>query len=370
MNYTKRKRHFTCKMNQFHHFLPTIFYTKNDFFHSIKMNQPNFTIIHKNNNYTLLSSFLRENLILTASSPSIPYTVNFNSSTPGPMTNDEFKNLFGQGTSNYSSLSIVKNKYDSTNLLSVTINSCQIQSKSAISTFIKLNKGEKLVLTKQKMFLQYQFCFDENFFWGMGGKLPGIGICEPPSGCTPQSESQGASIRLMWRGYDSTTQKYQSSSQTCNQDSNCSRGYLYAYIYHKLGKNTCGDYYNLSLNSPYGYPLEKGKWYFVTFFVNCGTQEKNGMFQIYLSDNEKKPGKLVASCNEIPMIPATQTKDILNWVFLFSVFRGGSTMGWSSDQNSEIYFKFFKMVEKSEELDYPIDFQTDLDQCSYNEDLG
>jgi hypothetical protein len=302
----------------------------------------------------------------------VPYSVDF-SSVPiegPPLSLTTFKDLFHQSLSTdyLARLSIVNTTQ---NVLCVTIQSCMIQSASGLSTFIKMNKGDALVLTQREMFLQYAVCFDQNFYWGMGGKLPGIGIVEPPSGCTPQSESKGASIRLMWRGFNSPTEKYTSDTTSCNTTSNCLLGYLYAYTYSKYGKNECGDYYNFSQDIPFGLSLQRDVWYTVTFYVDCGTPgNDDGQFQIFISKSQGR-GELVCACQDIPMIPSNESTDNLNWVFFFSTFRGGSTYGWSSEQDSRLYFQYFQMTPHKNELKFQdFDVQSDVRQCIYNPTLG
>ena len=306
--------------------------------------------------------------------PSIPYSVDF-SSVPvegPPLTLTTFKNLFHQSLSTdyLSRLSIV-NTTPTQNVLCVTIQSCMIQSVSGLSTFIKMNKGDALVLTQRQMFFQYAFCFDQDFYWGMGGKLPGIGVAEPPSGCTPQSESKGASIRLMWRGFNSPTQKYTSDATSCNTTSNCPLAYLYAYIYSKYGKNECGDYYNFAQETPFGVSLERNMWYTITYYVDCGTPgHDDGQFQVFLSKNQDR-GALVCACKNIPMIPSDEATENLNWVFFLSTFRGGSTYGWSSEQNSRIFFQYFHMTPDKNDLKHQdFEVQPDVTQCTYNPTLG
>jgi hypothetical protein len=147
-------------------------------------------------------------------------------------------------------------------------------------------------------------------------------------------------------------------------------GSLYAYLYSKEQINDCGDYYYCSEKCQKElYQIEKGIWYTITYKIECNDlNTKNGSIKMFVN------GKQVFYENEMELIPETCPDSEKNWVFQFSVFRGGSSNDWSvlsnnDDSNQKIYFSFLNIVNDPSLLYYPI--QETYKICSLlNQTLG
>lgn len=307
----------------------------------------------------------------------IPYLVEFNAIPvqDSSITSDQFKELFGQSTSNTSQLYIQKNPVgiEVPQCFMIQMKTCTVESESGISTFLTMNKGEALLRTETSMFLQFGVLFSKSFLWSVGGKIPGIGTCKPPSGCVDPQDSDGFSLRSMWRGYNSPEELYTyTCTSTCNTESDCPLAYVYGYVYTRDRQNPCGDYYNTSTVSPYGYAFEKNKWYTITYHVMCGTEgNHDGQFRIYIAETLTEKGQLVCDCSGFLMIPTGTATEDLNWVFLLSCFRGGSECEWTSNETGNIYYTYFQMTNKVDDLRHEIDTShNDECQCVRNDKLG
>jgi hypothetical protein len=188
----------------------------------------------------------------------------------------------------------------------------------------------------------------------MGGKLPGIGLGEAPTGC--KTNMKGFTIRPMWRGYINQNKLFHGDNCTTNKPS---FGSLYNYLYYENNElmKKCGvSYYNIEnidaceIEKKSGFQLVENVWHTLTYKVKCNDMgEHNGYIEMFFD------GKPVFYLRNLNLLPQDCPIEKQNWVFLLHVFRGGSTQEWSvqtndDDSNQSIYFSYFQMTNNPNAL--------------------
>ena len=161
---------------------------------------------------------------------------------------------------------------------------------------------------------QYDVMFADNFYWGKGGKLPGLTTYpDSPTGCIDNDEFDGDSVRYMWR----------------------ENGELKLYLYDPEKVEECGDYYDMS---PRLF-LTKGHWYTLTQEVHLNDLGKpNGYVNIWVDG--------VKTLN-LPNLVLHVEGDIYENQLKMDCFRGGSSSDWASPQNDYVFFDNFKVSQTS-----------------------
>lgn len=269
-----------------------------------------------------------------------------------PLDPSQFKQLFGMSISNTNC--VIDGNHD----FVVKILPCQIQSGSGISTKIIMKKGEQLPLKIKEMYLQYNVRFGSSFNWGMGGKLPGIGLGNSPTGCT--TNIKGMSVRPMWRGYNNDNSIY--NPGVC-KDMDTYKAYIYLYLYRRGDTKKCGVYYYCRDTD--GYEIKKDEWYVITYKIICNEMgKKDGKIKMFIN------GEQVFYINNVELLTTDCPKDEQNWVYQLSCFRGGSGDEWGIERDDqEISFGNFRMTSDYELLTYPIK-EDDKENAIENDKLG
>ena len=164
---------------------------------------------------------------------------------------------------------------------------------------------------EQEYFSSYWVYFPEEFeFNGVeksGGKLPGLGSDEVPTGGDDVTGDNGFSARYMWR-YD---------------------GQAELYLYHMDKAGTFGDSVKFQYdNGDYAF-FEKGTWQNIIQRVktNTGT-EADGEIDVWLD------GEQIVDIDGVRLSDNGQLIDI----FYLSTFYGGGSAGWLPPEDTSAYF--------------------------------
>ncbi|WP_373279541.1 polysaccharide lyase [Chitiniphilus eburneus] len=161
------------------------------------------------------------------------------------------------------------------------------------------------------LFLQYKVRFDNSFLWVKGGKLPGLGGADTPTGCIDNGTFDGFTTRNMWR----------------------ENGLLFQYLYFPGKAERCGDYFSQLRR------FEAGKWYTVT-------QE------VQLNDAGQANGSIKAWLDGEPTLALNGMK----WregaavgidAVVFHTFFGGSTADWAPPTDQYAYFDDVRVSTES-----------------------
>jgi hypothetical protein len=149
---------------------------------------------------------------------------------------------------------------------------------------------------------EYRFRFDPGFDFSRGGKIPGLGGGNAPSGCDT-STGIGFTARSMWR----------------------QQGRLIGYIYDMDQSGDCGNAIETGFN------FAVGRWYQVRQRIKLNTgNAHNGILQLWIDDRQ-----VINRSNMGWMVEAPGRRiDKVFWDFFF----GGSTADWSPSRNCSISF--------------------------------
>jgi hypothetical protein len=172
-------------------------------------------------------------------------------------------------------------------------------------SLIKLEYDVMFVGSAQSAVRNKRASGGEDFYWGKGGKLPGITTYpESPSGCV--SVKNGGTERLMWR-----------------ED-----GKLYLYSYSADKEEDCGDYYALDTDL-----MESDRWYHITIEATMNDLGKaNGSVNVSVDNNlaYELTGVLFAK------------DEATYWDQLhMDCFRGGGDDSWAAPVDSYVAFDNF-----------------------------
>lgn len=149
---------------------------------------------------------------------------------------------------------------------------------------------------------EYRFRFDPGFDFSRGGKIPGMGGGNAPSGCATSTDV-GFTARQMWR----------------------QQGRLIGYIYDMDQTGGCGN----ALET--GFNFAVGRWYQVRQRIKLNTgSARNGVLQLWIDDRQ-----VINRSNMGWMIEADGRR--IDKVFL-DFFFGGSTADWSPSRDCSITF--------------------------------
>ena len=150
--------------------------------------------------------------------------------------------------------------------------------------------------------LEYRFRFDAGFDFSRGGKIPGMGGGNAPSGCDA-STGVGFTARSMWR----------------------QQGRLIGYIYDMDQSGECGNAIETGFN------FAVGRWYNVKQRIKLNTGgAHDGILQMWIDDRQ-----VINRSNMGWMREAPDRR--IDKVFL-DFFFGGSTADWSPSRNCSITF--------------------------------
>lgn len=149
---------------------------------------------------------------------------------------------------------------------------------------------------------EYRLRFDEGYDFSRGGKIPGLGGGNAPSGCET-STGVGFTARQMWR----------------------ENGRLIGYIYDMDQRGECGN------NLETGFSFVVGRWYTIKqrIKLNTGTQH-NGVLQLWVDDRQVINRSNMGWMGEAP-------NRRIDRIFL-DFFFGGSTADWSPRRNCSLSF--------------------------------
>jgi len=162
-----------------------------------------------------------------------------------------------------------------------------------------------LALPAQSMFLQYKVRFDQAFTWVKGGKLPGLGGGDTPTGCIQNGTFDGFTTRLMWR----------------------ENGVGFQYYYFPGKKEECGDYAGLARR------FEAGRWYTLTQQVVLNDiGQANGEFRQWID------GELVLENNAMLL---RNSANVSVSAIKMDTFFGGSSSDWAPVNDQYAYFDDF-----------------------------
>ena len=149
---------------------------------------------------------------------------------------------------------------------------------------------------------EYRFRFDPGFDFSRGGKIPGLGGGNAPSGCEA-STGVGFTARSMWR----------------------QQGRLIGYIYDMDQSGECGNAIETGFN------FAVGRWYQVRQRIKLNTgSSRNGVLQLWIDDRQ------VINRSNMGWMAAAPDRRI-DRVFL-DFFFGGSTADWSPSRACSISF--------------------------------
>lgn len=154
----------------------------------------------------------------------------------------------------------------------------------------------------KSLFLQYKLRFDQSFNWVKGGKLPGLGGGDTPSGCIQNGTFDGFTTRLMWR----------------------ENGLGFQYYYFPNKVEQCGDYAGLARR------FEAGRWYTLTQQVVLNDiGQANGEFRQWID------GELVLE-NKAMLLRNAASVSIS--AIKMDTFFGGSSSDWAPASEQYAYF--------------------------------
>ncbi|BCL74897.1 hypothetical protein JHS3_06330 [Jeongeupia sp. HS-3] len=162
-----------------------------------------------------------------------------------------------------------------------------------------------------QLWLQYKLRFDNAFTWVKGGKLPGLGGGDTPTGCIANGSFDGFTTRLMWR----------------------ENGVGFSYQYYPGKKDECGDYYAVATR------FKPGVWYTLTQQVVLGDAgQANGQFRQWVD------GKLVLQQSGLLLRNAAAVGVS---AIKMDTFFGGSSTDWAPSSDQYAYFDDFRVSTAS-----------------------
>ncbi|WP_255989460.1 polysaccharide lyase [Chitinolyticbacter albus] len=194
-------------------------------------------------------------------------------------------------------LSVVADPDNGANkVLRVTYKGGEIGGNSASVFDVPLPAGQN------HLFLQYKLRFDNAFNWVKGGKLPGLGGADTPTGCIDNGTFDGFTTRSMWR----------------------ENGLAFQYLYFPGKLERCGDYFS------YAKRFEAGRWYTLTQEVQLNDAgQANGWIKAWLD------GEPTLALNGMKWREGAAVGiDAL----VFHTFFGGSTTDWAPASDQYAYF--------------------------------
>lgn len=168
--------------------------------------------------------------------------------------------------------------------------------------------GEKI----EEVYLSYRIMFEEEWEWGLSGKLPGfiygkVGTVAS-GGDGPHIGDKGSSVRLIWNN----------------------EGKLNFYVYHHEMQEKYGENFG---NEFFG-PVQPGVWHTITMrLVSNEIGEKNGLCQVWLD------GELRASITGLKL--RTQSSPKFVEAITLSTFMGGADDRFASPKNQTMYLDDF-----------------------------
>ena len=182
---------------------------------------------------------------------------------------------------------------------------------------------------KDEAYLEYDFKFQKDFIWALGGKLPGLGGSARastakgaiPSGCVDiksENQKKGFSCRLMWR-----TKRDVAESQK--------KPFLVVYTYLPNRKKKCGEDIRI-LND-----LESNKTYKVKQYIKLNTVGRsNGVLRMWIND------KMV---HESTNVVFRNDKNARIESLIMQTYRGGGAtdLDWAASKDNYIFFDNFKV---------------------------
>lgn len=230
-------------------------------------------------------------------------SVDFNAYAPGTYRDADFQTDWGLPPPNSAGLAegrtvIVADPADPANrALRVTYPAGRIGGNSAMTFTTRFASAKSY-------WLQYRVMFAPGFEWVKGGKLPGLGGGDFPTGCLKDGSFDGFTTRLMWRA----------------------EGSGWAYLYHPGKKDDCGDNYGIG-------HFEAGQWHTVTQHVVLNDVGKtNGVLVQYIDGAEV----LRMQDREWRRSDAVMIDGIK-----MDTFFGGATLDWAPGTDQTIYFDDF-----------------------------
>ncbi|MFJ2992874.1 polysaccharide lyase [Pandoraea sp. NPDC087047] len=157
------------------------------------------------------------------------------------------------------------------------------------------------------VWLEYRVMFPSDFTWVRGGKLPGLGGGDTPTGCVADGRFDGFTTRLMWR----------------------EAGQAFGYLYFPGKESRCGDYVSLQVR------FQKGRWHTVTQHVQLNDPgQANGTFEQFVDGRKvlDLTGKVWRQRDRVSV-------DAIK----MDTFFGGSTLDWSPRTDQFVYFDAFRV---------------------------
>ena len=160
--------------------------------------------------------------------------------------------------------------------------------------------------------LSYDFMFDPNFEFSLGGKLGwGFLIGDGFTGGVPGTNGNGGSVRLMWY-------KAWSGAPVT----------IKPYVYYKDQPGQYG--HDFGKVYPASGNISKGVWHKVNMYVKCNTgSNTDGRLKITING---------ATLVDMPIRYTTNdAKRLINRI-TFETFRGGADASWTTPTDGQIYF--------------------------------
>jgi len=257
----------------------------------------------------------------TATAAQSLFVQDFEHSAPGLVTPARFATDWGIAAPASSGvdqrrLVIVVDPHDRDNqVLQVRYEAAAIGGTSAMNFVLPIESGHAAV------WFSYRVRFSPDFDWVQGGKLPGLGGGDFPTGCMADGHFKGFTTRLMWRG----------------------GGRAVNYLYFPGKREPCGDDVDLSKR------FEPGRWHVITQKVLLNDPGvANGQLLQYVD------GHLQARLDgRIWRREATTGIDGVR----IETFFGGGTLDWAPRVAQFAWFDDFKVwtVEPPDAFEKPQD---------------
>ncbi|WP_155914745.1 polysaccharide lyase [Asticcacaulis sp. AC460] len=236
-------------------------------------------------------------------------SVDFDGYTPGAYAPADFQADWGLAPSESTGLTagrtvIAADPHDAANpVLRVTYPAGLIGGNSAMTFTTRFAPSKSY-------WLQYRVMFAPGFTWVKGGKLPGLGGGDFPTGCLKDGSFDGFTTRLMWRV----------------------DGSAWSYLYHPGKKEDCGDNYALGR-------FEAGPWYVLTQHV-------------VLNDIGQANGSLVQYIDGVEVLRMEdrvwrRSETVMIEGIKMDTFFGGSTLDWAPPSDQNVYFDDFLVSAES-----------------------
>jgi len=223
----------------------------------------------------------------------------------------------------------IKNSWDGAKIVCTTANPTIVldgKKKVLQLSFLKGNFGRggkaswimELDKDYEELYCQYRVKFEKGFDWKLGGKLPGFGGGDKPSG--GRHSDKGFTSRVMWR----------------------KKGTMHQYVYYPNDEAHYGTgfwWHNLCSKKMEQLKFKPGKWHIIKMKIKMHNNwEDPGYVTCWID------GKL--ALRQDVKLRAKNSKEYGIKLFIFTVFFGGNDERFAPNRNCKMYFDDFIISDR------------------------